>query len=492
MWTRLIALAVTLPMTITIATAQAAQDADIQAYSQDLSMRIARGRQSGQITPANYNSLQATYNQVEMIRRSLGNKPMNIMVRTNMMNSLTNLDRQLTTYLHDDINSRYQMWDPTKRTWRNNWWTADNSGANSFNDEIDAYQNSLRDRIDRGRASGQITRSELNQLTTSYDNIDRAQQQYRIGGFSSWERNSLMSMLTQLDRDVTAQMQDNENSHYRNWNPNGKSWSNNWWKNTSNAAPSYPGTNSAPHDNNDGRGNWSGQGGWNKSGEGNSHGNWNRDDSNNRGNVNRGETSNSGNWNRGETSNPGNWNRGDAGRTDWNRGNADNGDASHGDTNHGNWNNRGGFGSDRSNDSQNRSGSNGTNSGGSGSSSNQGSPPATTHNPPPSSNPPASGNSSSSGNPPSTGGSHGTSGGTAPSTGAGNPPSGTTPTTGANNPPAGTVPSTGSGNPSGGSGTAGTGSASSGQSHHGTWGGQTGEASGDRTGTGRANRTPQN
>ncbi len=230
MWTKLIALAVTIPLTITIASAQASQDADIAAYSQDLQMRISRGHQSGQLTQANYNSVQNLYNQVEMIRRGLGNRAMNPVVRMNMMNSLTNLDKQLTGYLHDDVNSRYQMWDPSRKSWRNNWWQADTSGASSFNSEIDAYQNSLKQRIDQGRQNGRITRAELAQLTTSYENVDRAQQQYRIGGFSSWERNSLMSMLTQLDKDITAQMHDDEKSHYKNWNANNKGWSNNWWQ----------------------------------------------------------------------------------------------------------------------------------------------------------------------------------------------------------------------------------------------------------------------
>lgn len=239
MWTKLLALAVTIPMTITIASAQASQDADIAAYSQDLALRIARGRQSGQLTPAHYNSVQTLYNNVEMIRRGLGNRPMNPMVRMNMMTSLTTLDKQLTGFLHDDVNSRYQMWDPNRKSWRNNWWQADTSGANNFNSEIDAYQNNLKQRIDQGRQSGQITRAELAQLTTAYENLDRAQQQYRIGGFSTWERNSLMAMLTQLDKDITAQRHDDENSHYRHWNANSKGWNNPWWQSNTSGADSF-------------------------------------------------------------------------------------------------------------------------------------------------------------------------------------------------------------------------------------------------------------
>ena len=336
MWNKLIALAVTIPATITIASAQAAQDADIAAYSQDLAMRIARGQQAGQLSPANYNSLQALYNNVESIRRGIGNKPMNPMVRMNMMNSLTNLDKQLTGYLHDDVNARYQMWDPSRKTWRNNWWQADNSGAGSFNAEIDAYQNSLRQRIDSGRASGRITRSELNQLTQAYDNIDRAQHQYRIGGFSRYERNSLMSMLTQLDRDITTQMHDDENSHYRNWNQNGNSWNNSWWKNNTSATPTPPGNRRG-----DGRPGW-------ERGESGEHGRWNRDNSSgrdwgrgesgHRGDINLNDSNRSDStrrdWNRGESNSVGrDWHRGDSVRTDPSRG-----DWNRADSNRGDWN----------------------------------------------------------------------------------------------------------------------------------------------------------
>ncbi|MCC7531571.1 MAG: hypothetical protein IT342_23915 [Candidatus Melainabacteria bacterium] len=313
MWTRLIALAVTIPLTITIASAQASKDADIAAYSQDLAMRIARGRQSGQLTQANYNSVQSLYNNVEMIRRGLGNRAMNPMVRMNMMNSLTNLDKQLTRFLHDDVNSRYQMWDPTRRAWRNNWWQADTSGANNFNSEIDAYQNSLKERIDRGRQAGRITRAEMAQLTTSYHNVDRAQQQYRIGGFSSWERNSLMSMLTQLDKDITAQMHDDENSHYRNWNANSRGWNNSWWKNAD--------TNASQRDGHPGD--------WKSCGDSNNR-DWSRGDSN------RGDSSNR-NWNRGDGI------RSNSNTREWNGGGS----------NRGGWNNRAGFG--ESNESINRS-----------------------------------------------------------------------------------------------------------------------------------------
>jgi hypothetical protein len=442
MWTKLIALAVTIPLTITIASAQASKDADIAAYSQDLALRIARGRQAGQLTQANYNSLQSLYNNVEMIRRGLGNRAMNPMVRMNMMNSLTNLDKQLTNYLHDDVNSRYQMWDPTRKSWRNNWWQADTSGANNFNSEIDAYQNSLKERIDRGRQSGRITRAEMAQLSTAYDNVDRAQQQYRIGGFSRWERNSLMSMLTQLDKEITTQMHDDENSHYRNWNANSRGWNNSWWKNANTAA--------GPRDGHPGD--------WNNRGDSNNR-EWSRGDSN------RGDSS-SREWNRGDSirsdSNRGDSNRSDSNRSDssrgeWNRGdgirsNSNTREWNGGGSNRGGWNNRAGF--RESNESIKRSSepSNGTSSGGSsttgGSTTKTYTPPsntgssATTSNQPPVSPPPTT------------------------------PPPSSTPPAATNNPPAG------AGSPSTGT--------PSGEGRRGNW---SGEGRGERTGEGRSTGT---
>lgn len=119
---KLIALALTLPATITIALAQAPSDYDIQAYSQDLYARLMQGQQLAYIDPSNYQSLMANYNQVEMIRRAFGSRPMNPMERTNVMNSLMNIDRYLTEYIHDDENARYNLWNPATNSWQNNWW----------------------------------------------------------------------------------------------------------------------------------------------------------------------------------------------------------------------------------------------------------------------------------------------------------------------------------------------------------------------------------
>jgi len=449
MWKKLIALAVTIPATITIASAQAAQDADIAAYSQDLARRIALGRQTGQLTQANYNSVQSLYNNVEMIRRGLGNRAMNPMIRQNMMTSLTNLDKQLTGYLKDNVNSRYQMWDPSRRAWRNNWWQADNSGANSFNQEIDAYQASLKERIDRGRASGRITRSELAQLSTAYENIDRAQQQYRIGGFSSYERNSLMSMLTQLDKDITAQMRDDENSHYRHWNSNGNSWKDSWWKKT--GTTSFPG--SADSSNFPGNRPGGDRDGW-RPGESGEHGNWNRVDSNRP------------DWNRGNSSRP-DWSRGHNDRPDWNRGNSSAPDWNRGNSGRPDW---------HRNDSSRPSTSSAPSTGSTPNSTPQNvtAPPQTS--PPSAGAPPFGWGGGSRNNPPSGSASTGSSAGnTPPNTGSAAP---SAESGNASTPSAGGTP------PAGGTPSAGTGSTGG----RGSWGGRSGEGRGDRTGDGAGRR----
>lgn len=159
---------------------------------------------------------------------------MNPTERTNMMASLMNLDKELTNNLHDTQNSRYQDWDPNRRTWKKNWWS--NVGQNyNYNDEIDTYQVQLKQRMDRGRSQGKLTPAEYNQLIASYNNIDRLQRDYKRGGYSFSERNALMNQLTQLDRDVTANLKDNDKSRYDQWDPNKHSWNQKWWRSSDNS-----------------------------------------------------------------------------------------------------------------------------------------------------------------------------------------------------------------------------------------------------------------
>jgi hypothetical protein len=245
----LLALAATIPLTFFAAGSVGAQsnyDEDIAVYSQELNARIEQGRNS--ITPANYTNLRDLWNKIDMIRRQYANKRMGDAERNNMMASLTNLDRQLTENLHDDQNARWQNWDPNKRSWRQNWWQNKlNGNVNvdqySFNDEIDSYQRDLKTRLDRGRSTGRLSPGEYNKLWAQWGQIDRSQVEYRRGGFNMTERNSLMGMLTQLDRELTAELRDDNDSRYRYWDPNKNTWNQNWWKPgwTATHTPSYPG-----------------------------------------------------------------------------------------------------------------------------------------------------------------------------------------------------------------------------------------------------------
>jgi len=234
-WSRFFALAVTLPLSITVSLAQGSRDADIWSYSQDLEMRIERGKQNGSLSDSQYNSLKGLWNNIENLRRPYDNRTMEGQVRNNMMGSLTNLDKMLTDSLHDNENSHYQQWDTGSRTWHHNWWSKDNTQDTSFDTEIDTYQRSIKDRIDNGRTSGRISPAEMQRLQDSYNTIDRTQAQYRLAGYSTYERNSLNSMMAHLDKDVTLALKDDDRSHYRNWNDSSKTWNSNWWQNGNNS-----------------------------------------------------------------------------------------------------------------------------------------------------------------------------------------------------------------------------------------------------------------
>lgn len=229
-----LAVAATIPMTVMCAFAQFQSEDDISVYSQELLGRIEQGRQSGQLSATNYQNLRGLYNNVETIRQQYRNRRMSDQERFMMMTSLINLDKQLTTNLHDDQNARYQNWDPNSRSWRRNWWTRVNPsttpGSFNFDQEIDAYQRELRERIDSGRQSGRLTSREVLRLSAQYEEIDNLQSQYRRGGFNSSEHEELINKLTGLDREITAQLHDDDRSHFNSWDPRSNSWNQNWWQ----------------------------------------------------------------------------------------------------------------------------------------------------------------------------------------------------------------------------------------------------------------------
>jgi hypothetical protein len=186
--------------------------------------------------------LNSSYNNIDAAQRQYRLAGISDWERNSIMTMLTQLDRDITTQMNDQDQSRYKYWNAGNKSWSQNWWKPGwnhNSGNNvsvntdssDFNQEIDSYQRDLKNRIDRGRSSGALTPSELNRLMSAYAEIDRTQQQYRMGGFNHTERNSLMTSLTQLDRDITSQLRDDNNSHYRQWDPNKNTWNQSWWKN---------------------------------------------------------------------------------------------------------------------------------------------------------------------------------------------------------------------------------------------------------------------
>lgn len=223
----LIAVAASIPMTFMAVSAQTIYDEDISTYAQELDFRIEQGR--NQLNDSSYQNLRNLWNKIEQIRRMYPNKGMNATERANMMASLINLDRQLTDNLHDDQNARFQNWDPNTKTWRQSWWK--NIAQNfDYNDEIDVYQRELKNRMDSGRSSGRLTPAEFNRLNAQYNKINSLQNTLRGGGFSYSERNQLMAMLTQLDRDLTARLNDNDLARFSYWDSSKRSWNQQWWR----------------------------------------------------------------------------------------------------------------------------------------------------------------------------------------------------------------------------------------------------------------------
>lgn len=238
---------------------------EIDSYQRDLKTRIDRGRQSGRLSPSEYNRLWNQWGVIDRSQQDYRRGGFDMRERNNLMGMLTQLDRDITAQMRDDNDSRFRFWDPNKNTWNQNWWkpgwTASNApgwnpngnsgwnGANQgFDDEIDSYQRNLKSRIDRARSQGRLSPSELNSLNSQYAQIDRMQQDYRRGGFDMRERNALMTQLTKLDRDITAQARDDENSRFKYWDPNKNTWNQNWWK-PGWTAQNTPSTNVNPNDN---------------------------------------------------------------------------------------------------------------------------------------------------------------------------------------------------------------------------------------------------
>jgi hypothetical protein len=232
---RFFTLAATIPLTVMIANAQFSVD-DLGSYSQNLQARLYQGQATGQLSSSEFNNLQALYNNVETVRRSFGNRQPKGAERIAMMNSLTNLDRQITDHLHDNEQSRYQYWDANRNDWR-----ADSreqirtllpvsSHDVAYNNEIEPYIASLHSRLESGRHSGRLTPSEYSNLSTRLDQIESLDHNYQ-SNWNFWRRNSIMNMLTKLDQDIVVQLHDDDMARYKYWDTKSNKWNHQWWQN---------------------------------------------------------------------------------------------------------------------------------------------------------------------------------------------------------------------------------------------------------------------
>ncbi|MBX9694259.1 MAG: hypothetical protein K2Z81_17880, partial [Cyanobacteria bacterium] len=165
-------------------------------------------------------------------------------------------------------------------------------------DEISSYQRLLQMRIDKGKNSGQLTGQEYKRLQVMLQNVQSFSGQFQGGRYSQDGRQQALSLLTQLDQEITNDLHDDEMSHMKNWDPRKKDWkSANYWNKD---------WNSSSWNWNKGGG-WNGgnqpasqpgyQPGWN--GGGNNQPNWNNKNNNWNGsnNFNSGWNKKNNNWN---------------------------------------------------------------------------------------------------------------------------------------------------------------------------------------------------
>lgn len=91
---------------------------------------------------------------------------------------------------------------------------------------IDATEAQLQQRINMGFNSGRLTRSEFTSLQNKLNRINVIENRMRNSGFrfSMGERNKLSFELSELNRDITRQLNDadtrfgNRNGGRNNWN----------------------------------------------------------------------------------------------------------------------------------------------------------------------------------------------------------------------------------------------------------------------------------
>ncbi|MBL8772661.1 MAG: hypothetical protein JNK30_14860 [Phenylobacterium sp.] len=79
---------------------------------------------------------------------------------------------------------------------------------------IDERQDMLMHRIDRGEATGQLTRREAYRLKMEFNAIARLEARYRYNGLSRWEANDLMQRLDNLQHSVRMARRDDDRRRY--------------------------------------------------------------------------------------------------------------------------------------------------------------------------------------------------------------------------------------------------------------------------------------
>jgi len=91
--------------------------------------------------------------------------------------------------------------------------------------EVDSYMDSLRNRIERGQRSGQLSAQESSRLKSLYGIIESARGKFQDDGrVSKDERRRLMQSLTSLDKAIWEQMRDDEVASWRDWDEDRGEW----------------------------------------------------------------------------------------------------------------------------------------------------------------------------------------------------------------------------------------------------------------------------
>jgi Ni/Co efflux regulator RcnB len=85
---------------------------------------------------------------------------------------------------------------------------------------IDARQDQLERRIDRGVARGDLTRREAYQARMEFRRIARLEARYRVNGLTNWERADLDRRFDQLAMQIRWDRRDGDRRYgYNDYNP---------------------------------------------------------------------------------------------------------------------------------------------------------------------------------------------------------------------------------------------------------------------------------